>query len=100
MNVKKQYLKTKPICKVTFSYPENGGEISNVKLVGEFNQWDTNCSPMKKNKSGEFTQTIELEPGREYQYRYLVNEREWVNDPGAEKYTPNEFASENSVVVL
>lgn len=99
MSIKKQYLKTKPVCKVTFSYP-NESKASSIQLLGDFNSWDIGCEPMKKNKSGKYSKTIELETGKEYQFRYLVNGDDWQNDPTAEKYEVNEFATENSVVVL
>ena len=52
MAITKQYLKSKPICKVTFSVPaENASE---VKVVGTFNNWDTNTDGLKKLKNGTF----------------------------------------------
>ena len=38
--------------------------------------------------------------GREYTYRYLVNGEEWHNDWAADRYVPNEFGTDNSVVNL
>ena len=38
MSLKKQYLKTKPACKVTFRLNANeAGEAATAKLVGDFN---------------------------------------------------------------
>ena len=42
--------------------------------------------------------TLELDAGREYQYRYLVNGTDWQNDWNAEAYTGNPYSSENSIV--
>ena len=101
MAIKKQFLKTKPECKVTFRL---GKEIANdagkVQLIGEFNNWDTNYHPMKKLKNGEFTETISLETGKEYQYKYLIDGKVWENDFNADKYVPNTYAGTNSVVVV
>ena len=55
---------------------------------------------MKRQKDGSFSITLDLEPGREYQFRYLVNNSEWHNDWQADKYTPNPFSGDNSVVVV
>jgi hypothetical protein len=41
-----------------------------------------------------------LEPGHDYQFRYLVDGETWLNDPAADKYVPNPFGSENSVVIV
>ena len=101
MGVKKQYLKSKPLCKVTFKVDNkemSGAE--KVQVVGEFNNWDTNSSPMKQLKTGGFTETIELNSGQEYEFRYLINGTEWANEPEADKLVENNFNSTNSVIVL
>ena len=55
---------------------------------------------MKKLKDGTFKTTIDLEAGKEYQFKYLIDGKVWENDWSADKYVPNEFTSENSVVVV
>ncbi len=96
--LKKQYLKTKPLCKVTFTLPESI-HADNVYLVGDFNEWHETQTPMSKHKDGHFAVTLNLEKGREYQYRYLINGTEWHNDWNADKYIPNPFSGDNSVVI-
>jgi 1,4-alpha-glucan branching enzyme len=102
MSLKKQYLKSKPVCKVTFDLDKKvASSAESVHLVGEFNNWNTDAHPMKKLKSGKFTATMNLETGKEYQYRYLLNKTEWVNDWKADKYVPTPFGNgDNSVVIL
>lgn len=102
MALKKQYLKTKPICKVTFTLPaEAVRDFENVYLVGDFNNWSYYFSPMKKAKDGSFSIMLELETNNEYQFRYLVNGTHWENDWEADKYVISIFGdSENSVVVV
>ena len=46
MAIKKQYLKSKPICKVTFIVDEK--EANEVVVVGAFNNWDTEATSLKK----------------------------------------------------
>ena len=102
MSIQKEYLKKKPLCKVTFCLPAERMENANsVHVVGEFNGWDPSATPMKRGKAGGFKATLNLEPGREYQFRYLVDESVWENDWEADKYVPNPFGnSENCVVVI
>lgn len=96
--LKKQPLKSKPVCKVTFSLPESV-KAETAFLVGDFNNWDEKATPMKKQKKdAQFAVTLELDKGREYQFRYLVNGAEWHNDWHADKYVPNPFSGDNSVV--
>lgn len=102
MSLKKQFLKSKPLCKVTFTVdPElvNGGK--EVAVLGEFNAWDPSEATMRKLKDGTFTKTIELEVGHEYQFRYLVDGERWINDTEADKYTHSGVAGEqNGVITL
>ncbi len=93
----KKYVKSRNVCQVTFELPAEG-EAKQVHLVGDFNGWDQTGTPMKKVK-GVWKATVDLEPDREYQYRYLVSGSEWRNDPKADKYVPNNIDGDNSVVV-
>lgn len=102
MGLKKQYVTTGSICKVTFQLPKEAtASAKKVHLVGDFNSWDTSSTPMKKHKDGIFRVTLSLEKGRDYQYRYLIDGKTWENDWCADKYVPSLFGDhENSVVVL
>ena len=97
--LKKKYLKSKPVCKVTFYTPKEI-EAESVKLVGEFNNWRGDANPMEPLKDGRFKTTVELEAGNEYEFRYLIDDVKWENDWEADKYVPNPFEGENSVVVV
>lgn len=94
--VKKKFLKTK--CKVTFEAPESAEGAEEVYLVGDFNNWDERATLMEKKKGDRFTITLDLELNREYQYRYLINGKDWHNDTQADRYVPNPFSEYNSVV--
>jgi 1,4-alpha-glucan branching enzyme len=102
MSIKKQYLKSKPVCKVTFRISEKlGNSASAAYVVGEFNDWNSSSTPMKKLKTGAFTTTLNLEKGKEYQFRYLLDNMTWENDADADKYVPTPFGDcENSVIAL
>jgi 1,4-alpha-glucan branching enzyme len=102
VRMKKEYLKSRKACKVTFRLPRIAApEANTVCVVGEFNNWNIYGNPMKKLKSGDFTLTLDLEPGREYQFRYLIDESRWENDWNADKYVKSPYGdSDNSVVVL
>lgn len=102
MSIRKQYLKDKAVCKVTFSLPKKAAKSAKtVHVVGEFNGWDMFATPMKKKKNGVFAATVDLDLGREYQFRYLIDEANWDNDSTADKYVPTPFGdSQNSVIVV
>ena len=102
MSIKKQFLKSKPLCKVTFDLPKEAvGQAKSVCLVGDFNRWSKSATRMKKLKDGGFRATIDLDVGREYQFRYLIDKRIWENDGDADKFVPTIYPdAENSVIVL
>ena len=99
--LKKQYIKSRKVVKVTFEVPEAElpeAKVESVHLVGEFNDWDLTATPMTRRRGGIFRVTLELEPGREYQFRYLVNGEHWRNDWHADAYVPGDFGEDNCVV--
>ena len=100
--IKKIYLKSRNACKVTFRvFKEVVPDAHQVCLAGDFNEWNILANPMKRLKNGDFTTQIELQPGRDYQFRYHIDNSRWENDWQADKYVPNPFGdSDNSVVVV
>ena len=98
-SLKKQYLKSRPTCKVSFRLPADVvGAATAVGIAGEFNNWNPSADRMKRLKNGDFTLTKELETGQDYRFRYLVDDVRWENDHNADRYIPNPFGSDDSVV--
>ena len=94
-------MKTTPKCKVTFSLPrEAAPEAKSVHIVGDFNKWNLTETPMRRLKNGDFTLTLALPCNREYSFRYLIDTERWENDWFADKYIPNSYGSDDSVVVV
>lgn len=102
MALEKKYSEDSSLCKVTFSLSnEIAKSAKTVHLVGQFNDWDEKTTPMKKLKDGSFSVTLDLETGREYQFRYLIDHKIWENDWNADKYVVTHFGDcDNSVVVV
>ena len=83
---------------VTFELP-SGIWADAIHLVGDFNRWDETSLPLRQRHSdGAWEITVVLEAGRDYQFRYLINGTDWQNDWQADRYTPNPYNSDNSVV--
>ena len=96
MAITKQYLKSKPVCKVTFSVPAK--EANEVTVVGTFNEWNTKSTILKKLKNGTFKGTVDLEKDNSYEFRYVIDGT-YINDEQADAYAWNDYASaENSVL--
>jgi len=99
-SIKKSYFKNNT-CKVTFSLPKDAApNAKKVYLVGQFNDWNQKKTPMKKLKTGDFSLPLTLKQGEEYEYRYLIDNAKWENDWCADKYIPNLYGENNSVVVV
>src|SRR5208337_653937 len=102
MNTKKtkvkNEIKSKSIstAKVQFVFP--APDAQKVSLGGDFNNWDTQADPMKKDKKGTWKVTVNLEPGK-YEYRLFVDEK-WENDPSCDGCVPNDFGSINCVRIV
>ena len=77
-----------------FSAPEAG----EVYLAGEFNNWDVQATPMKKDKNGIWKTALSLQPGR-YEYRFFVDGN-WVSDLSCSGCVPNDFGTTNCVIVI
>jgi predicted flap endonuclease-1-like 5' DNA nuclease len=100
--LKKEYLKSKPVCKVTFSLPVDAvGKDAEVRVLGEFNNWSWEAAPVMKAKKAAYEAVISLDAGKHYQFRYCTASGEWHNDHAADAYIPSEFDGiDNSVVAV
>ena len=100
--LKKQFLKSRPVCKVTFSLPKEAfQEASEVRLLGDFNQWSWEEGFVMKKGESEYKVVIELPKGLSFQFRYVSDEGTWENDWHADAYQYSPFSGvDNSVVNL
>ena len=102
MSVKKQYFKTKSFCRVTFRLEKAAvGGAKQAAVAADFNHWQPERTPMKALRDGGFSVTVDLDRGREYQFRYVLDGRTWITDAAAEKYIHCSYANcQNAVVVV
>ena len=82
---------------VTFTL-DRGVNASSASVCGDFNGWSG--SVMDRVADGSFRATLEMEVGRKYRFRYLLDGNRWENDWAADEYVPNEFGGDDSVVDL
>lgn len=95
--LKKRYYKGGKNCRIWFYLPPEV-EANTAHLVGDFNQWDEAANPMKERKDGTFYTAVTLEKGKDYEFRYLLDNERWENDWDADAYASNKLGIENSVV--
>jgi 1,4-alpha-glucan branching enzyme len=95
--LKKRRFKKDNMVKVTFQLPPEL-DAETVRLAGDFTDWQP-AHELRRQKDGSWRATVELEPGREYEFRYVVDGERWMNDPEADRYADNPYGDGNSVVV-
>ena len=72
-----------------------------IALVGEFNNWDSHSHPMEQTYlDTDWHVTLELEAGRDYRFRYLVDGEQWIDDDHADNYELNPRGDVNSIVCV
>jgi 1,4-alpha-glucan branching enzyme len=96
--IKKQTSKEGTV-QVTFELPASL-LAGRVNLVGDFNDWDTAATPMSTGHSALWKATLQLEAGRRYRFRYLLDGKEWLNDWYADDHVENAYGSYDSVLDL
>jgi 1,4-alpha-glucan branching enzyme len=98
MSIKKQFTKTKPVCKVTFSVEAK--EANAASVVGDFNNWNPAEGVLSKLKNGTFKGAFDLNKDASYQFKYVID-GVFVNEPEADSFVWNDFAgAENGVLAV
>ena len=90
---------TRGKARVTFTVdPEVGAQAAAV--CGDWNGWSPDAGVMQRDAEGGFSVTVDLDPGRAYRFRYLLDGQRWDNDWAADAYVRNDFGGDDSVVDL
>ena len=92
--LKKRFFKTKDECEVTFELDADAAE--RAELVCEINGWQPVV--MKKARKGPFRTKMRFPKEGSFEFRYLVDERSWINDAEADAFRPNGMGDENGVL--
>ncbi len=97
--ITKKYSSKKGSCTVTFTLSsEQVGDKRDVRVLADFNDWSWIDGVAMKASKGKYSGTVELPAlPAHYQFRYLVDGSQWMNDPAAEAYLPNVHGTTNCV---
>jgi hypothetical protein len=90
---------TIPTVPVTFTLPSEVG-AGDVALCADFNGWTAGSIPLSRGSDGAWQVTVPLEPGNTYRFRYLLDGERWENAWHADRYEPNPFGSDDSVIIV
>jgi len=83
-------------CDKTIGFKFYAPQAKKVYVGGDFNGWKPEKTPLKKDKTGNWSTEVQLKSGR-YQYRYLVD-GVWQNAQEPVECIPNAFGSWNCVI--
>ena len=70
-----------------------------VALVGDFNDWDGDATPLHAGPGGLWTVTVPLTAGR-YTYTFVVDGERWMADPAAPPAPSDDSGRPSSVVTI
>ena len=70
-----------------------------VALVGDFNDWNSDATPLRPAAGGLWTVTVPLTAGR-YTYTFVVDGERWMADPSAPPAPPDDVGRPSSVVTI
>ena len=82
---------------ITFLYEDSNA--SSVSVAGEFNEWNTETDPMKKNTEGIWELTLKLDPGK-YMYKFVINGTDWRADPSNTDEADDGLGGKNSLLIV
>ena len=70
-----------------------------VEILGLNSDWQ-NAIIMSKKKDGSFNAEVNLPKGSTHEFKYLVDNALWLNEPEADAEVPNAFGGSNSMVSI
>ncbi|MBX3011847.1 MAG: isoamylase early set domain-containing protein [Caldilineaceae bacterium] len=68
-----------------------------IYVVGDFNGWDQQRTPMRQDRSGVWRAELDLPGGQRFEFRYLVDNH-WLTDSHSDGTTINPYGTQNSVL--
>ena len=98
--LKKTPIKKSNKTSVLFQLSELPEKADAVCLVGEFNEWKLDKTPMKKRKDGAWSVAMRLPNTGRFEYGFVVDGEEWIADEAADDFVSNPYGGKNSVVIL
>jgi serine protease AprX len=72
----------------------------NVSVAGDFNDWNHDATPLKRNSSGLWLTEIAIPRAGRFEYKFIINGRRWIEDPSNGMKAPNNYGGLNSVLVI
>jgi 1,4-alpha-glucan branching enzyme len=99
--ISKKYSKSGRKCTVKFKLgAEEVNDAERVYVLGDFNDWNPEATPLERRKKGGFRGGVKLRSGADYRFRYLLDGRRWLTDEEADGTVPNDFGDLDSLLEI
>jgi serine protease AprX len=82
--------------RVVFVFHDDNAK--SVSIAGDFNGWRQ--TPLKRNGSGLWSTDIGVSRAGRFEYKFIINEQRWIEDPGNGMKAPDSYGGLNSVFVI
>lgn len=102
MSFSKKFIKSRNAYQVSFDIAQELIPTQEeIRLLGDFNDWNWDKAPTLLLSKGTFSTVIELPAGSTQEFRYKCLNGAWYNDDKADAYVPSPLDNvHNCVVVL
>ncbi len=81
---------------ITFEYV---GDATSVYVAGSFNGWNSTANPMTKN-GNKWSVTVPIANYGQYEYKFVIDGKDWIIDPANGWKTTDENSNENSAFFI
>lgn len=88
------------ISKKTIEFTIHNGCASNICLAGSFNHWAKDVLSMKPDKDGNWKISIPKLPKGKYYYKFIIDDRMYVEDVDNPLREPDGVNGWNSVLMV
>lgn len=84
--------------RLLFVFHDDAAE--SVSVAGDFNGWSRIASPLKRNGSGLWSTEILAPHTGRFEYKFVIDEQRWIEDPSNGMKAPDNYGGLNSVLVI
>lgn len=72
-----------------------------VAVAGDWNDWDPEAQPLERIPGSDlWVIELELQPGRDYRYQFVIDGDQWISDPQVKQQIDDGFGGVNSLLVI
>jgi serine protease AprX len=82
---------------IFFYHDDSAGKVN---LAGDFNNWNADHINFKKETDGIWRTEIAIPERGRYRYKFIIDGKRWIDDPGNGMKEPDNYGGFNSIVTL